>query len=317
MNGFMIFLDLFLGVSLLAAPHYRPAGLAIQTAVHLAASVFGRPDARAWHLLIVATGFLFVDPADLQEKMERAKAWLQPAVSYDSGVSSSARRNRGGGRVRRPLGGGGYSAGSSGGRVGGRERPAGGTTRAVGGSGASENVRESAAAVPTGAGESTSEGGGDSGGVRPKKKLPLQPRPSSPVAALITVYVLAQVLLPLRHVLGSFPVEWSREGHEFSWRAGGGVGGRGGGGGLVREEALVRVMHQPRGRGSTRRGSAAAVQTVHLYGSPFTAQQVCSSSWGWGRADRCRLRPRFMVPPATRVRNHLHFGGFSERFSHG
>lgn len=269
----MIFLDLFLGVSLLAAPHYRPAGLAIQTAVHLAAAAFGPADARAWHLLIVATGLLFVDPAGLREKIERARAWLQPAVSYDTGVGSSARRNRGGGRLRRPSRGGGVSGDSA----GGRERAAAGTPEAGGGRGATGGVRESAGAVPTGAGELTSGGGGGSG-LRPKKKLPLQPRPSSPVAALLSVYVLAQVLLPLRHVLGSFQVEWSREGHEFSWRAGGGVGGRGGGGGLVREEALVRMTHRPRGGGGARRGSAAGVQTVHLYGSPFTAQQVCSSS---------------------------------------
>ncbi|CAN0488606.1 unnamed protein product, partial [Hapterophycus canaliculatus] len=38
------------------------------------------------------------------------------------------------------------------------------------------------------------------------------------MAALISVYVLMQALLPLRHALGVFPVEWSREGHEFSWR---------------------------------------------------------------------------------------------------
>ncbi|CAM9469147.1 unnamed protein product [Laminaria digitata] len=272
-NGFMVFLDLFLGVSLLAAPHYRPAGLAVQTCVHLAAAAFGRPDARAWHLLIVATGLLFVNPASLQEAIERVRAWLQPAVSYDTGVGSSARRNRGRGRVRRPSRGG----GSSGDSAGGGGRAASRNPGASGGSGATGSAL--AAAVPTGAGERIGEsggggGGGGGGGVRPKKKLPLQPRPSSPVAALISVYVFAQVLLPLRHVLGSFQVEWSREGHEFSWRAGGGVGGRGGGGGLVREEALVRMTHRPRGGGSARRGSAMGVQTVHLYGSPFTAQQV-------------------------------------------
>lgn len=268
----MIFLDLFLGVSLLAAPHYRPAGLAIQTTVHLAAAAFGPADARAWHLLIVATGLLFVNPAGLQEKIERATAWLQPAVSYDTGVGSSARRNRGGGRLRRPSRGG----GSSGYSAGRREQAAAGTPGAGGGRGVTGGVRESVAAGPIGAGEISSEGGARVGGsgAHAKKKLPLQPRPSSPVAALISIYVLSQVLLPLRHVFGSFQVEWSREGHEFSWRAGGGVGGRGGGGGLVREEALVRMTHRPRDGGGARRGSAAGVQTVHLYGSPFTAQQV-------------------------------------------
>ena len=193
-NGLIIFVDLFLGVSLLAAPHYRPAGLAIQTAVHLAAAAFGRPDARAWHLIIVTTGLLFVHPAGLQDKIERATAWLQPAVSYDTGVGSSARRNRGGGGVRRPSRGGVFSGGTA-----VRRERAAARSPGAGGSGVNGSVGESSAAVPTGAGEIASEGGGG-GGVRPKKKLPLQPRPSSPVAALISIYVLAQVLLPLRHV---------------------------------------------------------------------------------------------------------------------
>lgn len=236
----MIFLHLFLGLSLLAAPHYRPAAVVLQTAIHLAGAVFGGPDARAWHLLIVATGVLFVDPTGLRENIERTQAWLQPAVSHPSASaaggrhSAAARRRRGGGTV------GGAAVAAA---TGGGTRP--------GGSEGGDGVSAVAATN--------------------KKRLPLQPKPSSAAAALISLYVLAQALLPLRHVLGDFPVEWSREGHEFSWRGGGGGGGRGGGGGLVREEGLVRVMHRPRDRAGS---ATASVQTVHLYGAPLTAQQV-------------------------------------------
>lgn len=248
----MIFLHLFLGLSLLAAPHYRPAAVVLQTAVHLAGAVFGGPDARAWHLLIAATGVLFVDPTGLREKIQRTQAWLQPAVSHPP-ASSSAAGGRYSSAARRRRGGDG------------------------GGDGVSGTGTGAAVAAASGGGTRAKESdGGDGGscvaGTTNKKKLPLQPKPSSAAAALISLYVLTQALLPLRHVLGDFPVEWSREGHEFSWRGGGGGGGRGGGGGLVREEGLVRVMHRPRGRA----GSAAAsgVQTVHLYGAPLTAQQV-------------------------------------------
>ncbi|CAM9227953.1 unnamed protein product [Pylaiella littoralis] len=253
LNGSMIFVHLFLGLSLLAAPHYRPAAVVLQTAIHLVGAVFGGPHARAWHLLIAATGVLFVDATSLRETIERTQAWLQPAVAHPSAAaagrrfSSAARRRRGGG-----------SSSSSGSGSG-----SGAAVAAAGGAGA-------------GAGKARESEGGDGGSgaarTNKKKKLPLQPKPSSAAVALISIYVLAQALLPLRHVLGQFPAEWSREGHEFSWRGGGGGGGRGGGGGLVREEGLVRVMHRPRGRA----GSAAAtgVQTVHLYGAPLTAQQV-------------------------------------------
>ncbi|CAM9483537.1 unnamed protein product [Ectocarpus fasciculatus] len=282
-NGSMIFLDLFLGLSLLASPHYRPTAVVLQTAIHLASAVFGRPDARAWHLLIVATGVLFVDPAGLQGVIERVQALLQPQVPRGTSAryAAAARRGRGGGARggggrRRPYesrgadGSGRSSAGGDGSRHQAGQSPMAGTD--AGSSG--RNGADVAAAV----GDDTRlrKSGAEGVGGGPKKKLPLQPRPSSPVAALISLYVLLQVLLPLRHASGMFPVEWSREGHEFSWRAGGGVGGRGGGGGLVREESLVRVMHRPRGRdGGAGRGSAAAgVQFIRLYGLPLTAQQV-------------------------------------------
>lgn len=248
----MVFLHLFLGLSLLAAPHYRPAAVVLQTAIHLAGAVFGGSDGRAWHLLIVATGVLFVDPTTLREKIELTQAWLQPEVSHQFAAGG---RDGGGGRyssvARRRRGGGGSDSGS-------------GTavaTERVGGTRAKES----------GGGDGGI--GGNAGTSTKTKKLPLQPKPSSAAAALISVYVLVQALLPLRHVLGDFPVEWSREGHEFSWRGGAGAGGRGGGGGLVREEGLVRVMHRPRGRAGSAAG-AAGVQTVHLYGAPLTAQQV-------------------------------------------
>lgn len=245
-------------MSLLAAPHYRPVALVLQTAVHLARAVFGRPDARAWHLLIAATGLLFIDPVVLQSRIERVQEWLQPAVSYDTGGRFSARGNRRGGRGRRPSRNDRYGHGS--GRAAGVDN----SNSSSSGSGG----RDRAAVVSGG-------GGSDSGGgLRPTKKLPLQPKPSAATVALICIYLMTQVLLPMRHVLGVLPVEWSREGHDFSWRAGGGVGGRGGSGGLVREEALVRMTHHPRSRSSAERGSAGAVQTVHLYGAPLTAQQV-------------------------------------------
>lgn len=272
----MIFLHLFLGASLLASPHYRPAALAIQTIIHLAGAAFGSPDARAWHLLVAATGLLFVDPTSLRDTIERIQVWLQPAVSYDA----AARRGRGRGQGR----GGGARGGQRGGR-GGSERLANGSDwsssqqgAAAPGCSVSCDDVSSSAADGAGAREGKSSSSGGGGSARPKKRLPLQPKPSSAAAALISLYVLLQVLLPLRHALGEFPVEWSREGHEFSWRAGGGVGGRGGGGGLVREEGLVRIMHRPRerGGGAGRGAAAAGVQTVHLYGSPLTAQQVRS-----------------------------------------
>ncbi|CAM9305075.1 unnamed protein product [Ectocarpus sp. 13 AM-2016] len=285
-NGSMIFLDLFLGLSLLASPHYRPAAVVLQTAVHLASAVFGRPDARAWHLLIVATGVLFVDPAGLQGAIERVQAWLQPKVPRGTSAryAAGARRGRGGGvrgvGRRRPYESGGTGGGTDG---SGRSRAGGDGSRhqpgpsPMAGTDAGSNG-QNGAGVAAAVGDDTGlrKSGAEGVAPPPKKKLPLQPRPSSPVAALISLYVLLQVLLPLRHALGVFPVEWSREGHEFSWRAGGGVGGRGGGGGLVREESLVRVMHRPRGRdGGQGRGSAAAgVQTIRLYGAPLTAQQV-------------------------------------------
>lgn len=37
-------------------------------------------------------------------------------------------------------------------------------------------------------------------------------------ALLIHVYILAQLLIPLRHLLYPGPVAWSEEGHRFSWR---------------------------------------------------------------------------------------------------
>lgn len=283
----MIFLDLFLGLSLLASPHYRPAAVVLQTVIHLASAVFGRPDARAWHLLIVATGVLFVDPAGLQGVIERAQAWLQPKVPRGTSAryAAAARRGRGGGARgggrRRPDesrgtdsgtdGSGHSSAGGDGSRHQAGQSPMAGTDAG------SNGLNGAGVAAAVGDDTGLRKSGAEGVAPPPKKKLPLQPRPSSPVAALISLYVLLQVLLPLRHALGMFPVEWSREGHEFSWRAGGGVGGRGGGGGLVREESLVRVMHRPRGRdGGAVRGSAAAgVQTLRLYGVPLTAQQVC------------------------------------------
>eukprot|EP00752_Nemacystus_decipiens_P004634 g4228.t1 len=265
-NGALIFLHLFLGASLLASPHYRPAALAIQTAIHLAGAALGSPDARAWHLLIAATGLLFVDPTDLRDAIERIQAWLQPAVSYDAAgrrfSSSSGRRGRGRGR------GAGSERFANGGG-GPRSQPG------AGGPGVSFSGGDAAVSATNGAEAREAKGGGGGSLARSKKKLPLQPRPPPAIVALVSLYVLLQVLLPLRHALGQFPVEWSREGHEFSWRAGGGVGGRGGGGGLIREEGMVRVMHRPRERGGgPGRGGAAGVQTVHLYGSPLTAQQV-------------------------------------------
>ncbi len=276
----MIFLDLFLGASLLASPHYRPFGLALQTAIHLAGAALGGSDGRTWHLLIVATGVLFVDPASLRDTMERAQAWLQPAVSYDAGggrYSSTAAARRG----RRGGGGGSWARGG--------RRPYGSdrfSNVSGGGSGKAWSGSDSASAAN---GVKPREGGGGGGGegkgaARPKKKLPLQPRPSTPTVALISLYVLMQALVPLRQVLGDFPVEWSREGHEFSWRGGGGSGGRGGGGGLVREEGLVRVTHRPRGKsggggGGAATAAAAPVQMVHLYGAPLTAQQVRFMDW--------------------------------------
>lgn len=268
-NGTAIFLDLFLGISLLAAPHYRPAALILQTAIHLAAAVLGGPGARAWHLLIVATGVLFVDPAALRDRIEAVQSRLQPAVSYDVGGVSSTRRGRGGRRGR--YGGRGGSE---------RARSVHGGRGDGGGAPDDNDVAAANGNSNTAARETTGPG---------RKKLPLQPKPSSAVAALISVYVLMQALLPLRHVLGVFPVEWSREGHEFSWRQGGGAGGRGGSGGLVREESLVRIMHRPRGR-----GQAGGLQTVHLYGAPLTAQQVRSLFFrvevGWKGADCAAAR---------------------------
>lgn len=290
-NASMIFLDLFLGVSLLASPHYRPIGLALQTAIHLAGAALGGSDGRTWHLLIVATGVLFVDPASLRDYIERAQVWVQPAVSYDAGRYSStagARRGRRGG--------------GSGGARGGR-RPYGSDRSSGVSGGGSGKVRSDgdSATAANGVGAREGEGGGGGGGggegeraSRPKKKLPLQPRPSSPTMALISLYALMQALLPLRHVLGDFPVEWSREGHEFSWRGGGGSGGRGGGGGLVREEGLVRVTHRPRVK-SGGGAAAAAVQMVHLYGAPLTAQQVRFMVWRFaGQHESSGLRSRLV-----------------------
>lgn len=273
-NGSMVFLDLFLGVSLLAAVHYRPAALSIQTAIHLCCAVFGPAESRAWHLLIVATGVLFLDPSSLKTKLERLQAWLQPAVSYDT-RGRSARGNRGS-RGRRPLRG----SAASGDMRHGSDRASG---RQAGGAGVvGGNAAEGLGVPTTGMVENTT---------RTKKKLPLQPKPSAVTAALVSLYILAQVFLPLRHFLAAFPVEWSREGHEFSWRAGGDGGGRGGGGGLVREEGLVRVLHSPRAEGRAGRGSTTGVQTVHLYGAPFTAQQVRWSWKGDGGGERLMRSP--------------------------
>lgn len=255
-NGSLVFLDLFLGVSLLAAPHYRPAAVVLQTAIHLGSAVLGGADARAWHLLIAVTGVLFADSNTLHDTIERVQEWLQPAVSYDTAGFSShgARRGNRGRRGRRP------STGDSSLRPNGSERH---------GSSVTSSDRPGDQQVPSGGAAAESE----TQRVRPRKKRPLQPKPSAATVALLSTYVLAQVLLPLRHLLGMFSVEWSREGHEFAWRAGGGVGGQGGSGGLVREEGLVRVTHRAKRGG---RGATAEAQTVHLYGAPLTAQQVFS-----------------------------------------
>lgn len=233
-NGTLIFLDLFEGVSLLAAPHYRPAALALQTVKHLSFAIFGHSHARPWHLLVASSGVLFVNPASVRDMVERVRAWLQPGVSYDGDGrrASNPGTRRGQGRQQHR-----YNASL---RYSGD--PVGGTG-----------------------------GQHQAGGMARAKKLPLQPKPSPATLALVSLYVLAQILLPLRHLLGAFPVEWSREGHEFSWRLGGGVGGPRGSGELVREEALVRVTHRPR---VEKAGSGGRMEMVHLYGAPLTAQQV-------------------------------------------
>lgn len=267
-NVSIVFLDLFLGVSLLAAPHYRPAAVAIQTALHLTRAVFGPADARPWHLLVLASGVLFLPPGWIQERLRRAQVWLQPGVSYESGRGRGRAgwrggrgrgRGRGGRTTTSPTSVG--VAGDTVGLVGGRGEPRNGVVDDVPGVMATSTP-------PQGATKSNKDHIG--------KLLPLQPKPSSATAALVSMFILAQVFVPLRHLLVTeFPVEWSREGHEFSWRGGGGSGGRGGGGGLVREDALVRVIHRAKGGGGAGRGNAGAgVQSVHLYGAPLTAQQV-------------------------------------------
>lgn len=234
-NGTMVFLDLFEGVSLLAAPHYRPAALALQTVKHLSFAVFGHSHSRPWHLLVASSGVLSANPSSVQDMVERVRAWLQPGVSYDGGErrSSNSGTWRGQGRHQHRY---------------------------------NTSMRYSGDAV----GEAAAQH--QAGGKARTKKLPLQTKPSPATLALVSLYVLAQILLPLRHLLGMFPVEWSREGNEFSWRLGGGVGGPRGNGELVREEALVRVTHRPRVEGKVGRGGG--VQMVHLYGAPLTAQQV-------------------------------------------
>lgn len=51
---------------------------------------------------------------------------------------------------------------------------------------------------------------------QPLRAAPLPPRPFVP--ALVGVYVLVQLLVPLRHWLYPGDVNWTEEGHRFSWR---------------------------------------------------------------------------------------------------
>jgi hypothetical protein len=44
------------------------------------------------------------------------------------------------------------------------------------------------------------------------------PRSSTLTLSLVGVYLIGQILIPLRHFLYPGPVEWTYEGHRFSWR---------------------------------------------------------------------------------------------------
>lgn len=232
----MIFLDLFLGLSLLCAPHYRPAAVVIQTLLHLMQGFLGGKDVRPWHLLIALSGVLFLDPGWVQGLLESFRAWLNPA-GFPNLEGHSRTGSKGAARAGRRPG------------AGGRRAP-GVVSKAASVSPAFE-TEETVTSKP--------------------RKLRFHPRPSSAATALVCLYVLLQIALPLRHLfLAHFPVEWGREGHEFSWREGGGSGKRGH---LVEEDALVRIIHTPRktGRKTT---SSQDVMNVHLYGAPLSAQQV-------------------------------------------
>lgn len=230
---------------MLALPHYRPGAVVVQTLIHLAQAVFGRPDCRTWHLLIAASAVLFLDPWWLEEWLGWLQGLLQPAPSHGPGRSSVSGA-AGAPRRRRAAPRRGSETGAGVGRA------------------------PSASGSPGAPGEAAG-----SGAAARARKRPLQPRPSPATAAFVFLYVLVQALVPLRHLaVADFPVEWGREGHEFSWRAGGGSGGRAGGGGLVREDSLVRIIHHPRQAGARKGPSAGEVMNVNLYGSPLSAQQA-------------------------------------------
>ncbi|CAM9313648.1 unnamed protein product [Choristocarpus tenellus] len=264
LNVSSAFLDLFVGVSLLAVPDYKPIAVALRTIYHLGSAVMLGHATRNWHLLMLSFGVLSLNPGHLAKWVQHMASWLQPGVSH-GGAGEAARRQGRKSRLQqqqRQL------------RKQQQDQQEG-----TGGCGGGNS---------TGINATVGEGGGKGA---QQKRLPLQQRPSTVMAVLVMMYVAVQVLLPLRHLLTAFPVEWGREGHEFSWR--------GGQGGLLREEALLRVMHRPRAR-------TGEMNNIHLYQAPFTAQQV---------VNRMVLDPEMILqlvrvsapltPPGSRTRQDI------------
>ncbi|CAM9123863.1 unnamed protein product [Discosporangium mesarthrocarpum] len=85
-----IFLDLFLGVSLLAMPDYRSVALLLHGFYHTGATLFLRPEDRVWHLLFLSFLALYLDPKLLTGVIQRLTALLQPEVR--GGAAARARR---------------------------------------------------------------------------------------------------------------------------------------------------------------------------------------------------------------------------------